>query len=78
MKTFHRFILIIYVLFSWTHSQQQKTSIHQEQSSFYKNQTDPITDKVNVKTGLDILLNEKIDILKNQPQAIINVIINPT
>ena len=71
MKAFHRSILIFYVLFSWTHSQQQKTSIHQEQSSFYKNQTDPITDKVNVKTGLDILLNEKIDILKNKSIALV-------
>ena len=40
-------------------SQQKEGSIHKQQSTYYKNRSSPPVEKVNVLTGLDILLDKK-------------------
>ena len=51
---YHIFVLITNLLFS-----QTDKSIHQVQSKYYSSIATPPVDKVNIKTGLDILLDKK-------------------
>ena len=71
MKIIQHIILTFHLFFSLVFPKQYQTSIHQEQLRNFKNQKDPVTDKIKVKTGLDILLDRKINIIKNKSIALV-------
>ena len=71
MKVIQHLILTMHIIVSLIYPRQHKTSIHQEQLKKFKNKPSPVADKVPVKTGLDILLDEKINILKNKSIALV-------
>ena len=71
MKMIQHIILTFHLFFSLVFPKQYQTSIHQEQLRNFKNQKDPVTDKIKVKTGLDILLDRKINIIKNKSIALV-------
>ncbi len=71
MKVIQHLILTIHIIVSLTYPKQHQASIHQEQLKKFKNKPSPVTDKVKVKTGLDILLDERINILKNKSIALV-------
>ena len=70
MKAVQLFLTFL-MIFSLVYAKQYQTSIHQEQLKKFKNKPNPVTDIVSVKTGLDILLDEKINILKNKSIALV-------
>ena len=50
-------------------SSQSTRSIHQIQSEYYKTVPTPPVDKVSVLTGLDVLLEKKIDLITGKSIA---------
>ena len=60
------FVLITNLLFS-----QTDKSIHQVQSKYYSSIPTPPVDKVNIKTGLDILLDKKQHLIIDKKIALV-------
>ena len=53
------FIVFTIIFLGLIFPQQRKQSIHQQQSTYYKTKVAPPLEKVEVLTGLDILLEQK-------------------
>ena len=53
------------------HAQQEKISIHEEQSKYYQNKETPPVEKISVLTGLDILLRDHTELLKGKSIALV-------
>ena len=51
--------------------QSEHPSIHQLQSEYYKTKPPPPVDKVQVLTGLDVLLDKKIDLIQGRSVALV-------
>jgi len=67
MKHFYKILfLLVNILFAQTHH-----SIHQIQSKYYNTIASPPVDKMRVRTGLDILLNSKIDLITGKTIALV-------
>ncbi len=47
-------------------SQEDHPSIHQQQLEYYKNKDVPPVEKIHVLTGLDVLMEEKTDLIKGK------------
>ena len=58
--------LLVNILFAQTHH-----SIHQIQSKYYNTIASPPVDKIPVRTGLDILLDSKIDLITGKTIALV-------
>ena len=54
-------VLVSNLLFAQTHE-----SIHQLQSKYYNSISTPPVDKVHIKTGIDILLDKKQNLIINK------------
>ena len=67
MKHFYKILfLLVNILFAQTHH-----SIHQIQSKYYNTIASPPVDKMRVRTGLDILLDSKIDLITGKTIALV-------
>ena len=67
MKHFYKILfLLVNILFAQTHH-----SIHQIQSKYYNTIASPPVDKMPVRTGLDILLDSKIDLITGKTIALV-------
>ena len=67
MKHFYKILfLLVNILFAQTHH-----SIHQIQSKYYNTIASPPVDKMPVRTGLDILLDSKIDLITGKSIALV-------
>ena len=67
MKHFYKILfLLVNILFAQTHH-----SIHQIQSKYYNTISSPPVDKMPVRTGLDILLDSKIDLITGKTIALV-------
>ena len=67
MKHFYKILfLLVNILFAQTHH-----SIHQIQSKYYNTIASPPVDKIPVRTGLDILLDSKIDLITGKTIALV-------
>ena len=67
MKHFYKILfLLVNILFAQTHH-----SIHQIQSKYYNTIASPPVDKMPVRTGLDILLDSKIDLIIGKTIALV-------
>ncbi|HJM34422.1 MAG TPA: DUF1343 domain-containing protein, partial [Candidatus Marinimicrobia bacterium] len=53
------------------HAQQEKISIHEDQSKYYQNKETPPVEKISVLTGLDILLRDHTELLKGKSIALV-------
>ena len=69
MVNFFRVFLFIFNLVIL--SAQLTQSIHQIQSEYYKTVPTPPVDKVSVLTGLDVLLEKKIDLITGKAIALV-------
>ena len=52
-------------------SAQTMKSTHQIQAEYYKNTTTPPVDRITVLTGLDVLLEKKIDLITGKVIALV-------
>ena len=67
MKHYYKILfLLVNILFAQTHH-----SIHQIQSKYYNTIASPPVDKMPVRTGLDILLDSKIDLITGKTIALV-------
>ena len=67
MKHYYKILfLLVNILFAQTHQ-----STHQIQSKYYNTIASPPVDKIPVRTGLDILLDSKIDLITGKTIALV-------
>ena len=67
MKHYYRVLfLLVNILFAQTYK-----STHQIQSRYYNTIASPPVDKIPVRTGLDILLDSKIDLITGKMIALV-------
>ena len=54
-------------------SQQTKTNmgIHQSQSIYFKNKSEPLTEKIKVLNGIDVLLEKKLHFIQSRKIALV-------
>jgi len=64
-------IILVFVAMSLFSFGQERRSIHQIQSEYYKTILTPPADKVTVLTGLDVLLEKKIDLITDKTIALV-------
>ena len=66
-----RFTAILILNLSVIVPQSEHPSIHQLQSEHYKRKPSPPVDKVHVLTGLDVLLEKKMDLIQGKSVALV-------
>ena len=71
MNVIFRFTSIVTLYLSILFPQNEHPSIHQLQSEHYKKKPAPPLDKVYVLTGLDVLLDKKMDLIQDKSIALV-------
>lgn len=79
MNLFICFAVLLILDISLLFPQNKRSSIHQWQSEQNKLKDSPPIDKVHVLTGLDVLLDKKVDLIQGKSVALVtNHTGNPT
>ena len=71
MNLFICFVAILILDISLLFPQNKRSSIHQRQSEQNKLKDSPPIDKVHVLTGLDVLLDKKVDLIQGKSVALV-------
>ena len=71
MKQLIHCVAFLFCALGRFHAQQEKISIHEDQSKYYQNKETPPVEKISVLTGLDILLRDHTELLKGKSIALV-------
>ena len=71
MKIFICYTVIFILPLSFLFTKNEHPSIHQQQSERYKKKDAVPIDKVHVLTGLDVLLDRKVELIQGKSVALV-------